>query len=122
MNRLNIDEISTRIYSDIKGLLANFKTEDFNSSRDILQGRIEKYLTKAHKNGDIYFVPKVKLSPKVYTHVDTVNENGEDVNVINHLIEKNSVNLELYHPESNVKIEAVDQLISPLSKFSSTEE
>lgn len=121
--QLDVDRICTEIYSDIKGLMANFVMDkNLPETRLTLETRIREYMTSRLTSGDIFFVPNIEVTDKVYTHVGSeVLPSGEVGTVINKLIDQESINLTFFHPKTGAKLDAIDELVTPLAKFNSVE-
>ncbi len=97
----DIDTICTKIYTDIDSMIGKFLTvRNTEKSRDELKAQVTNYLQKVLAEGVIYQMPEVRL---VYP--------GPNV-----------VNITLCDQESGEKIESLDQIVTPLAKYSNPDD
>jgi len=96
----DVDKISNEIYSDISQMLSGYVGDEV-SNTDSLELEIIMYLQTALLNGTIYKDPEVKLRKNPLS---------------------NDIVVSFYDKESGKKIESLDEIITPLSKFSTIEE
>lgn len=99
----DLDSICTQIYTDVDNIIRKFLlSKNTEQSRRILKAEITNYFQNALAQGITYQMPEIRLEyPGMMSEV---------------------VNVVLIDQETGEKIEAIDQIVTPLAKYSNTDD
>ena len=94
-------------------------TKNELNNRKNLKAENVDYFATSFVNGMISKIPRVEVEDQTSIYIKkTTSAEGKEVDIISDKIDPNMINLVLYDKKSGKKIEAIDELISPLSKYS----
>lgn len=97
----DIDAICTKIYTDIDAMISRFLlTTNNEQNRRLLKLEITHYFQTALSEGVVYHMPEV-----------TLEYPGPNV-----------VNVVLRDQDTGYKIEALDEIVTPLAKYSNSDD